>query len=64
MEVSCDPGLGLLEDSLKPVTKHLQYRKKNRIKMSYELLILPIPCGGDRQTHNKFSSNVSLVITG
>lgn len=32
--------------------------------MGYGLLILPMPCGGERQTHNKFSSNVSLEISG
>lgn len=32
--------------------------------MGYGLLILPMAGGGERQTRNKFSSNVSLVITG
>lgn len=64
MEVTCDPGLGLLADSLSLVTQHLQYRKKNRIKMSHGLLILPMPWEGERQSHSKFSSNGGSVITG
>lgn len=47
------------------MTKDLQYRKKNSVKMARGLLILPMPYGRERETHyNKFSSNMSLVITG